>query len=78
MSQESGHEPTPGAELGDLGMTALQEGAFQLHELYSTWVSAGFSDAQAIYLLGCLVAAQVGNGSDTPSGGGGAGEPPAA
>lgn len=37
-------------------MTQLQEGAAQLHELYRTYVDAGFTAQQAIYLVGHLLA----------------------
>lgn len=46
--------------MGDEGMpnsplTALAEGAAQLHEVYSAYVAAGFSEQQALYLTACAL-----------------------
>lgn len=38
-------------------MTSLAEGAAGLHELYSTYVTAGFNMDQALYLVGVTLRA---------------------
>ncbi|MCW2915520.1 MAG: hypothetical protein JWN52_3588 [Actinomycetia bacterium] len=41
--------------MGDLPndpVSALAEGAAQLHELYLAFISAGFTESQALYLVG--------------------------
>ena len=38
-------------------MTALAEGAAQLHELFTAYLKAGFSRREALYLTGQLMAA---------------------
>ncbi len=41
-------------------LTQLGEVAAQLHELYTTYVAAGFTEHQALYLIGQQVAAASG------------------
>jgi hypothetical protein len=38
-------------------VTVLAAGAAQAHELFTAWVDAGFTDRQALYLLGQVMAA---------------------
>lgn len=38
-------------------LTSLAAAAVQMHELFTAWVSAGFTDAQAMQLLCALLAA---------------------
>jgi hypothetical protein len=38
-------------------MTVMGEGAAELHELYSSYVAAGFTPAQAVYLVGQVLRA---------------------
>jgi hypothetical protein len=38
-------------------ITQLAEGAAQLHELFLAYVGAGFSENQALYLVGQMVTA---------------------
>ena len=38
-------------------MTALAEGAAQMHEMFTAYVAAGFTEAQALYLVGCALKA---------------------
>jgi hypothetical protein len=38
-------------------VTVLAAGAAQAHELFTAWVDAGFTDRQALYLLGHVMAA---------------------
>jgi len=40
-------------------ITLLAQGAAQCHELYMAYVGAGFTESQALYLVGQLVAAAV-------------------
>jgi hypothetical protein len=41
-------------------LTILAQMAVQLHELYLSYVAAGFSEAQALYLVGKLIEASTG------------------
>lgn len=44
--------------MGDLPndpVSALAEGAAQMHELFSSYVNAGFTEQQALYLVGQLL-----------------------
>lgn len=46
--------------MGDEGMPSeplseLAEGAAQLHELFSAYIGAGFTEQQALYLLGQII-----------------------
>jgi hypothetical protein len=45
-------------------ITALAEGAAQLHELFMAYVDAGFSHAQAIYLVGVTLRSAIGRQPD--------------
>lgn len=40
-------------------VTALQVSAMQQHEMYLSWVQAGFSDCQALELLKAFIMAMV-------------------
>jgi hypothetical protein len=40
-------------------LTLLQAGAMQQHEMYLAWVTAGFTEAQALKLLKAVVTAMV-------------------
>lgn len=35
--------------------TQLREGAIQTHEVFLEYVRAGFTEQQALYLVGCLL-----------------------
>ncbi len=48
-------------------MTLLAEGAAQQHEMFTAWVQVGFTEQQALYLLGCVLKAML---SPPASGGG--------
>lgn len=52
----------PGADDGAPGdpMTLMAEGAAQVHELFTAYVGAGFSEAQAIYLTGVVLRSLMG------------------
>lgn len=39
-------------------ITPLMESAAQIHELYESLVAAGFTEAQALYLTGVILAAK--------------------
>ncbi|MGI5274856.1 hypothetical protein ACQEUU_37385 [Nonomuraea sp. CA-218870] len=41
-------------------ITQLAAGAAQLHELYASFVAAGFTESQALYLVGQALAASIG------------------
>lgn len=41
-------------------ITQLAAGAVQLHELYASFVAAGFSESQALYLVGQTLTASIG------------------
>jgi hypothetical protein len=45
-------------------MTQLAEGAAQLHELFLAYKAAGFSEAQAIYLIGVTLRSAIGRQPD--------------
>lgn len=57
MGQDDGAPADP--------MTALAEGSTHLHELYSSYVAAGFAPQQALYLVGQVLRAAF---SSAPSG----------
>lgn len=40
-------------------ITELQEGAHQAHELYLSYVNAGFDEQQALYLTGKVITAAI-------------------
>ncbi|MEO3856220.1 hypothetical protein [Acrocarpospora sp. B8E8] len=40
-------------------LSALAAAAAQLHELFTTYVAAGFTETQALYLVGQMVAASM-------------------
>lgn len=40
-------------------MTLLQAGAFQHHEQFTAWVTAGFTESQALELMKALITAMV-------------------
>lgn len=40
-------------------LTELAKGAAQVHELFSSYVDAGFSENQALYLVGKMLAASI-------------------
>jgi hypothetical protein len=44
-------------------MTALAEGAAHLHEIFLAYVNAGFTEAQALHLVGQVLAASFGRAS---------------
>ena len=46
-------------------MTVLAEGAAQMHELYTAYIDAGFTPAQAMKLICALAAAAVAQQSQT-------------
>jgi hypothetical protein len=48
-------------------MTALGEGAAQMHEMFLAYVESGFTEQQALYLVGCAIKAML---SPPTSGGG--------
>jgi hypothetical protein len=54
------------AELQD-PMTALAEGAAQMHEMFLSYQQAGFTEQQALYLIGCALKAML----SPPTAGGG-------
>lgn len=37
------------------GLSDLAMGAAQIHELYQTYIAVGFSDSQALYVIGCCL-----------------------
>lgn len=47
-------------------ITDLAAGAFAQHELYLAWVAAGFTESQAMYLVGQIVFAMVRNTGEDP------------
>jgi hypothetical protein len=40
-------------------LTQMVEGTAQIHELFLSFVAGGFSEMQALYLVGQILAAQV-------------------
>lgn len=52
MSSEQPMPPSP--------LTVLAEGAAQLHEVYTAYVAAGFTSAQAMQLVCATIAAAAG------------------
>jgi hypothetical protein len=40
-------------------MTALAEGAAQMHEMFLAYQQAGFTEQQALYLTGCALRAML-------------------
>jgi hypothetical protein len=38
-------------------MSELAAGAAQMHELFTAYIAAGFTESQALYLLGKLISA---------------------
>jgi hypothetical protein len=47
-------------------VTVLAAGAAQAHELFTAWVDAGFTDRQALYLLGQVMAAAARGPAEPP------------
>lgn len=45
-------------------VTELMEMAASMHELFQSWVAAGFTDEQAMRLLGSMIDASMRNGGD--------------
>lgn len=45
-------------------VTELMEMAAAMHELYRSWVDAGFTDEQAMRLLGSMIDASMRNGGN--------------
>lgn len=45
-------------------VTSLAEGAAQLHELFVAYLNAGFTESQALYLLGQIIQAGIQAGGD--------------
>lgn len=54
--------PSPDNPFEGMDMTALQTLAAQVHEMYTAYVAAGFSEPQALYLT-----ASFGNGNPGPA-----------
>jgi hypothetical protein len=48
-------------------LTALAEGAAQMHEMFLAYIQAGFTEQQALYLVGCALKAML----SPPTAGGG-------
>ena len=44
--------------MSDEPMTALREAAAQLHELFTEYLASGFTEHQALYLVGCIIRPQ--------------------
>ncbi|MEV8637779.1 hypothetical protein AB0395_39645 [Streptosporangium sp. NPDC051023] len=40
-------------------ITQLAQGAAQLHELFMAYVNAGFTESQALYLIGQMIQASI-------------------
>lgn len=45
-------------------ITELRQGAAMLHEMFMEYITAGFSEQQALYLCGKLLTAGVGGGQE--------------
>jgi hypothetical protein len=56
MTEEGKPEvPKDDAELAD-PMTQMVQGAIQVHEMYLSYVAAGFNEQQVLYFLGVFMA----------------------
>jgi hypothetical protein len=46
----------------------LMEAATSTHEMFRSYVAAGFTDSQALYLTGVIISAALRNASQPPEG----------
>lgn len=47
-------------------MTPMAQAGVEMHEMYTSWVAAGFNRKEALYLVGKYVAATVAAQNSTP------------
>lgn len=49
-------------------MTALMQGAAQIHEIFTSYVAAGFNRREALYLVGQILTASMQHGASGTEG----------